>query len=338
MSQLKSLEYLQKKISIKNIALDLENPRYNDKLIERGYKKWTDKELQEVIEEEDVAELTDSIRELGVKDPVWVIGKGRNSFTMIEGSRRLVVLRGLLRQKAKAPRGISYEIVKANVLPSNISQKEIDAQRVILQTGKKKWEPFNVASAIYNLVKNDHYTIEEVATMMQESVSFCKKELASYQLYIQFKKFMKKKKIQEDPRKYTYFQRAGTSVVDKFFGTQAGKEKFFGLITPNEDGITRIPTVALQGGLMNFNTIAQNENILKKFLKDKRVTVLDALDDYKGLNIQSSLPWIKKLKDVAKGLNQLGTEDMRRIKKDSTVFTQIKRIYAGSKAIVESKD
>lgn len=337
MSHMQALDYKQQDISIKYIRLDLENPRYNDKLIERGSKKWSDKELQEVIEEEDVSEITDSIKERGVMDPIWVVQKGKNQYDVIEGSRRVVVLRGLIAQKVKPPKGVRYDVIKANVLPKTISQKEIDAQRVILQTGKKDWGPFNVASAIYRLVKNDHYGIEEVATMMQKSGSFIKKELENYRIYVEFKKYQTTQKLQEDPRKYTYFQRAGNAVRGRFFGTSKGRKQFYQLITPNSQGIIRIPTVSLKGGLMNFNTIAQNENILKKFLQNTRITVEDAMDIYKGASLQSSLPWLKKLRDVAKGLNQLGKEDIKKIKEDATILTQIKRVYAGSKAVIESK-
>jgi ParB/RepB/Spo0J family partition protein len=337
MTELHTFDYASKEVPVNLIELDLENPRYNDKRIERGSKNWTDAELQKIIEDEDVSEIVDSIREHGVMDPIWVVEKAKNRYQVIEGSRRLVALRGLIKQGGKPPKGVKYDHVKANVLSKNISKKEIDAQRVILQTGKKDWGPFNVASAIYNLVNNDHYSVEEVATMMGKSGSFIKKELENFKLYREFTIYQKNKNLEQDPRKYTYFQRAGNAVRDKFFGTRKQKEEFFGLITPNKDGITRIPSVSLRGGLFHFNTLAQNENILKKFLKNKKMTVDDGLEEYRGKTIQSSLPWLKKLKDVVIGLNQLGEEDKDRIKNDNVIFGQIKRLYLSSKTIVDSK-
>lgn len=327
----------QELIPVKNIRLDLENPRFNDKLIDRGLTKWTDKDVQEVIEDDGLTDIIDSIKEHGVIDPIWVIQTGKGKYDVIEGSRRIIVLRGLLAEKVKPPKGIQFEKIKANVLPKDISKKEIDKHRVVLQTGKKPWGPYNLASAIFNLVKNDRYGIDEVANMMGKSLSFIKKELENYQFYIEFNKFSKKKKVAQDPRKYTYFQRAGNDVREKFFGTKSQREKFYQLITPNKGGITRIPTVSLKGGLMNFNTIAQNANILKQFLKNEEMSVEDSLDIFRGQNIQSSIPWLRKLRDVAKGLNQLGPEDIKKIKNDPTILTMVKRVAAGAKAVLDFK-
>ena len=337
MSQVNSFEYTQKRINVKDLRLDLENPRFNDKLIDRGLKKWSEKILQDIIEHDGIIDILDSIRKRGVIDPIWVVENKKNKYDVIEGSRRIVVLRGLLQEDARPPKGIKYDKVMANILSKNISKKEIDAKRVILQTGKKDWGPYNVASAIHNLIKNDLYSEGEVSEMMGRSPTIIRKELENYQHYVEFSKFQKKKKLTQDPRKYTYFQRAGVAVRNKFFGTQTSREKFYGLITPDSKGITRIQSVSLKGGLMNFNTIAQNENILNDFLKDKKMSVQDALEIYKGETIQLSLPWLKKLKDVAKGLNQLGPEDIDKIKQDNTMINLIKKVYVGAKEVINNK-
>ena len=44
-----SEDYFEKTIPIKDISLDLQNPRYHEKLIQTGKTKWTDKMLQEMI-------------------------------------------------------------------------------------------------------------------------------------------------------------------------------------------------------------------------------------------------------------------------------------------------
>lgn len=334
MSFLGALDFTHKEISVADINLDLENPRFNDKLIDRGLLKWTDKDLQDVIEEDGISDILDSIKEQGVRDPIWVVEKGKK-FHVIEGSRRLVVLRGLLKSKQKPPKGISYDKIKANILPKTISNKEIDAQRVILQTGKKKWGPFNEASAIFHLVRNDHFTEEEVGIMTGRSVSFVKKEIENYKYYNELTKYQKKKKLIQDPRKYTYFQKAGPSVREKFFGILSQREKFYQLITPDKNGITRIPNVSLKGGLVHFNKFAQNENILKQFLKNKNMSIDEAEEIFNGQSLQNALPWIKKLKDVAKGLNQLGPDEIKKIKQDSALLTLVKRVFVGSKAVIE---
>lgn len=339
MAKKTSEDYFEKIVLIKDISLDLENPRYHEKLIQTGKKKWTDEMLQEIIEDEDISDILPSIKASGVREPIWIYEKGNGKYEVLEGSRRLVVLRGLVRDNVKPPTSnIFYDKVKCHIYPKNTDPRFIDAQRVILQTGKKKWGPFNEASAIYKLVHEDRYTPEEVAKMMRSSVGSINKELENYKHYVDFTKFIKKDKVKgiEDPRKYLYFQRASAYVRDRFFGTVKEKEKFFKLITPNKNGETRIRSVSLKGGLYDFNKFAQNEIILQKFLKNDRMTIEDALDEFHGTSINDLLPWIKKLKDVAKGINNIDEEDLEKLKKETTIMNQIKRVYLGSKSIIES--
>lgn len=332
-------DYYEKTLQIDEIQLDLQNPRYHEKLIQTGKTKWSDKMLQDIIEEEDISDILPSIKASGVREPIWVYEIGKSKYEVLEGSRRLVVLRGLVRDRIPPPKKVAYDQVRAHVYPKNTDPRVIDAQRVILQTGKKKWGPFNEAAAIFKLVHEDRYSPEEVAKMMRTSIGSIQKELENYGYYNEFTKFIKSEKIKgiEDPRKYLYFQRASAFVRDRFFNTKPEREKFFKLITPNKDGETRIRSVALKGGLYDFNKFAQNENILQKFLRSPRMTVDDALEEYQGVSIQDSMPWTKKLKDVAKGINNVDDDDVKKLKAEPSILQQIKRVYLGAKAIVESE-
>ena len=42
----------QKDLSINNILLDLQNPRYNDKLVQTGKKNWNEEAIQEIIKDD----------------------------------------------------------------------------------------------------------------------------------------------------------------------------------------------------------------------------------------------------------------------------------------------
>jgi len=68
--KLKILDAKQTTIPIKNVRLDLENPRFNDKLIDRSLTKWTDKDVQEVIEDDGLSDIIDSIKEHGLMDTI----------------------------------------------------------------------------------------------------------------------------------------------------------------------------------------------------------------------------------------------------------------------------
>jgi len=52
-----------KLITVANIKLDLENPRYYEALMKSDLDKWTDKKLQDhILAEDDVSDIIGSIR------------------------------------------------------------------------------------------------------------------------------------------------------------------------------------------------------------------------------------------------------------------------------------
>ena len=93
-------------ILVKDISLDLENPRYAEAQMQLDIKTWTDKKLQEYIVSEDISDIRQSIRAVGIKDPVWVIEKSKGKYIMVEGSRRLATVRTLVNEKPPIRLGI----------------------------------------------------------------------------------------------------------------------------------------------------------------------------------------------------------------------------------------
>lgn len=327
-----------KDIQIANIKLDLENPRYYEAQMELGLTKWSEKKLEEyIISEDDVADIIGSIRILGVTDPVWVQEVKKDEYVMVEGSRRLVVLRKL--NGTKPPKGISYIMVKAHVYPIDTDPKIIDVQKLILQTGKKKWGAFNEAKAIYDLIYKDRYSIDEIAKYWKKSRGSIEKELENFKIFQELTKYIKTNNLDiQNPRYYSYFQKASIDVRNRFFGMKRTREQFYRLILPNKQGHVKIKTVALKGGLIKaFNKFCQNEVILKKFMNTPRMSADEALLEFKGGSIQDEFPWTRKLKEVASGINRLSKEDVKKIKKDKTAFNYIKKIFISSKEFVEQK-
>jgi len=256
---------------------------------------------------------------------------------MVEGSRRLVVLRKL--DGEKPPKGVSYDVVNAHVYPKDTDPKVIDVQKVILQTGKKKWGAFNEAKAIHDLIHKDRYGLDEVAKIWKKSRGSIEKELENFKHYRELSEFIKTNKLAiQNPRYYSFFQKASIDARTRFFGTKKEREQFFKMILPNKYGPPKIPNVALKGGLIkSFNKFCNNEVILQKFMKQPRMTADEALLEYKGGNVQDEFPWTKKLRDIATGMNKLGKDDVVKIKKDKTIFNHIKKIYLSSKLLVEKK-
>jgi len=330
-----------KEIPIKEISLDIDNPRYFEDKLEFNIKKWTDKILEQHIltgksKEQGIADILPSIKAVGIRIPIWVYENKNGKYVVLEGNRRLIVLRELIRQKISPPKGVKYDRVIAHVFPKNTDPRIVESQKLLIQTGQKKWGAFNEASQIYNLIHKFSYSPEEVAVMWKTNVANIVKEVESFKYFKEYSEFIKKNPYAvSDPRKYTYFQRAGVAVKNRFFGTKAERMKYYKMISPDKNGITKIPKVSLKGGLFDFAKFVENEKILRKFMKSPRMTVDDALLEFKGDSIKDALPWTKKLKDVSSGLNRLTKEEERKIRKDKTIYNLIKKIYLATELLVK---
>lgn len=134
-----------KEIPIKDISLDTENPRYFEDKLEYGIKKWTDKLLEDHIlsdrsKEQGISDILPGIKASGIKNPIWVQETKNGKYTVLEGNRRLIVLRELIRQKISPPKGVKYDKVNAHVFPKNTDPKIIESQKLIIQSGQKNGE------------------------------------------------------------------------------------------------------------------------------------------------------------------------------------------------------
>jgi len=180
---------------------------------------------------------------------------------------------------------------------------------------------------------------KEVEKWTSESMTEEIKEIENFKLYRELSKFIKTNKLAiQNPRYYSFFQKASIDTRNRFFTTKKGREQFFKMILPNKYGPPKIPNVAVKGGLIKcFNKFCGNEVILQKFMKTPKMTAEEAYLEHKGGNVQDEFPWIKKLRDIANGMNKLGKEDVAKIKKDKTTFNYIKKIYFASQGFVEKK-
>ena len=337
-SVIKNLIKTQKLVSVDKIRVDRENPRYHDKLILKNKHRWTENQITSEIQKDNLQDISESIKEHGVLDPIWIVESDDDDdmYDVIEGSRRLVVLKTLLNNKIIPPTGIRYDVVMSNILDKSTPDELLVAQRVILQTGKKTWGPYNTASVIYSLYQR-RFTTADIAKLLGKRISTIDKELYHYTLYEEYVEYLKNKDKPADPKRYTYFQRAGNSVRDKLFSNESGKKKFFKLITPPKKGVkARISSVSLEGGLMHFNTIAQDDQILNCFLNDTSMTVQMAMAQYKGIHIIAEFPWTKDLINISEEIQGLEPSSIRKFKRDQNFMNDLKTIYKFCKKILES--
>lgn len=321
-----------KEIPIDKVSLDLHNPRFNDLLIKENRKNWDPQSIRDAIKKDGWENIYDSIEARGVTDPIWVIDNENGRFTVIEGNRRICVLEDLVeRQKRKEvapPPNVRYTHVLAHILPKSTSEIEKTLHRLTLQTGKKKWGPYNEAYAIVDLARRG-LSPKKIAKQLSKKLKTIERELESYNIYTEYVGYLRKQNKTEEPSRYTYFQRAGDEVKEFFFKTVTDKKDYFNLITPLSDTTpARIPTVALKGGLYDFNIIAKDPKILKKFLADPTMTVLDALDLYNGVHSENEFPWLKKIPDLTKKIAELNKENINKIKNDQFRISELKTLYS----------
>lgn len=309
------MKSILKEVLVDMIELDNNNPRLRFSKIERGIKNWTQESMMEEIEDSPVFnKLLDSIKEYGVIDPIWVYDLANGKYQVIEGNMRVTALRELIKKKIQSTNGIKFNSIRAHVVPHETSQVDLEVQKAILQTGKNPWGAFNEAAHIYNLFWKNKISIDDIANMLGKSRSYIDSEIDNFKFYLEFIDFGKKKgDYAVDPKKYSFFKDAPGTVRQKFFKSPISRKNYFDLITPNKDGLTRIPSVSLKGGLRTFGKFIEDDVILKKFLNNDRMTVDDAFLEFTEKNYLNKLPWIKKIPSVSKSMNKLNKFERKEI-------------------------
>lgn len=316
-----------KEIEVRSIILDKNNPRLKFSKIERDVKQWNQKELEEIIKEsQSFNRLKESIKEYGVMDPVWVHDMGDQKYEVVEGNMRITVLRDLMTGKTIPPNGITYNKVMAHIIPRETSKDQLEIQKAVLQTGKNPWGAFNEAAHIFDLFSIHGIQVSEIANMLGKSLAYIRNEIENFQFYKEFIEFEKKKGVTIDPKKYSFFKDAQPIIRQKFFRSKPDRVEYFGLITPNQDGITKIPSVSLKGGLRTFAKFAEDTKILEQFKKDPRMTVDDAYFEFMEKNSLSKQPWVGKIPMVINGMKKLTKSERDKILDNPQISGELKKL------------
>ena len=321
---------IQKKIHIDQIIVDTKNPRYNDKLDGTGKSEWKINDILAIMED-DLTDIYESIKIHGVLDPIWVIPKDSRTYSVIEGSRRVTALLKLHKTQTRDSKKYAY--VLANVVDQSTKPNEINGLKILLQTGKKKWGPYNVAYVI-NTLFDSGLNYKEIAKLMAKSKYFIEREYRSFALYNEYVAYLKQSNNIVNPRKYTYFQRAGENINKKFFSTRIGRKKFFKLITPQGTEKARISSVAMKGGLYHFNRIAGDDQILNKFMNNIEFTVDDAMKLFYAKYITEKYGWAKKCIQISKDIESIAPDVIMEIKNGQELKKELKIIQKFCKQIL----
>jgi hypothetical protein len=311
----------QKEIKVKDLLLDPENPRFLALKQLHGMVDLTQKQLLEEIEKDDeIPTLLKSIRKSGVKDPIWVRETNDGHYLVFEGNRRTYILNKLIEEEVKPPTEVKYDTVLANVIPKNTSDTEMLLQRVRLQAGKKTWGPFSETAVTWSLRHDHNLEEEDIAAELQISLREVRERLENFRLFTEYVNTTKN----ADPHKFAFFAQAPKRVKDWVLESSDNRSTYFQLITPI-NGKQKIRSVATKGGLRDFQHILDDADALNALVKED-YTVEEALDLAKESDVRKSMPFIKRLGNMAINLQALNRAQIEQIRKDRHVKTDLKKL------------
>jgi hypothetical protein len=313
-------EYEIRTINVSDLLLDPQNPRFLDLKLEKDHEL-AQQELQNQIEgEDDTITLVKAVRKDGVLDPIWVKKKGEK-YLVLEGNRRTVALRMLMKEGAKPPAGISYERVRAHIVPITTSEQEEALLKIILQAGKLKWGRYNEAAYVYLLRHHYELELKDIADSMQTSVSDIKERIDNYRLFHEYVK----ETGHNDPHHFSYFSDAPKRVKDWFSESKENKGKYFKLISP-VDGKQKIRSVATKGGLRDFAKVLDDKEALEFLLKEPEANVEDAVQLALEHDILKEIPFIKQVGSLAGKLRALNEQQVSKLKSETQFKVELKSL------------
>ena len=235
----KNFDWPEEKINLQDLFLDLENYRLK---IEPDKPLKNQKDvIDNLIENDDILSLAKQISEVGfVPIEKMIALKKGNKYIVLEGNRRLVVLKCLVNpQLAKKPhlvesfetmaKSISTESIKK--IPVFIAPSRIEAMRKFIipkhtEPAIKKWSPYNKVKLYAEGILNKKWSINEVCSNYGTTSEKVLEALRVYQCYEIAKKIplnQAEMKIVLDERKFpitTLDRLVKTSTVQKFLGIQ----------------------------------------------------------------------------------------------------------------------
>jgi len=272
------LKYIKKIISVNSLVLDPENPRFKYLRTLHDMKDPSQDDLSQIIEAEDATiTLRKSIMKSGVIEPIYVKEMDNGKYLVIEGNRRAHILKQLCKENVKPPKDVRYDEVMTNVISPETPETDIKILKITLST-HGVGGAFIVASNIYGLWKEDKLEIDDIALASGTSRHNIRKRIENYEYFLRYIEYTGDK----NHKKLSFFTEAPKIVKDWIKESDKNQKTYFGLITPNSEGIQKIRSVVTKGGLRDFAKIlkkAKKEpNILEKFLKDPNITVGKTLE------------------------------------------------------------
>jgi hypothetical protein len=319
-------------IQTADLVLDEDNPRFFH-LRHKNKNKLTQEQIEEEIlhNDDDIPLLTKSIQKDGVKDPVWVVKRADGKYVVMEGNRRTVVLKRLIRESFRPPGGIRFDKVQAHVMPADTPEVELVLQKARLQGGKKAWGAFNEAALTYQLQQPPFLMpVDDIAVDLKIPIAKVKERIVNYKSFVEYTK----ETGDDNPKRFAYFADCPPRVRDWYQDDSKNKKDFFRLICP-VGGSNKIRSVATRGGLRDFAKVLEDPEALKMLLTEPSVSVEDAIDLAKDNDIKKAIPFIKRLSTVAMDLRALDAAQLEKLKGEVKFKVDLKAVRSACDEVLQ---
>ena len=308
------------RIPTDRIELYPDNPRFLHLQL-KGRSNLSQDEMIHVLEDEDATiTLHKAIKNQGVLNPLVVQPKG-DRFVVIDGNRRTVVLKLLLKEKTRPPPGVTYDLVPARILPAEMKLVDIEVLMGVLQEGQKPWGRFNDAAYVRRLRTVYHLELDDIAEKLQSSVKKVKEKIDDYALFERYVGLTN----DTDPDRFSYFADAPKDVRGWFGETQKNFETYCNLICPLSPD-HKIRSVTTKGGLRDFSRVLKDEEALEALLSDSGVTVEEALAIAVDNDLTLAAPFLKRLGSLAEKMRSLDSTQIEMLKQEPKLKIQVQKL------------
>src|SRR5438034_3316377 len=125
-------QYKLEKVPTNKLRLDPDNPRFYHLQLKGKHELTQDDLNKEIWDEDATITLSKAVGHEGILNPV-VIWPVDDYFLVIDGNRRVVTVRRLIREEVKPPAGVSFDEIPAYILPGNTPKQEIEVLKGVLQ-------------------------------------------------------------------------------------------------------------------------------------------------------------------------------------------------------------
>lgn len=197
------IEIKRLKIPLKQLILDIENPRIQYYLDTRLNDNVTQDKIKFALAEgnDQYERLKDHIeRNGGIYDPIWVVPR-EDYYTVIEGNTRAFVYEEL---SEKYVNDEKWKIIDAYVLPYKVSRDVINFIRLEKHLfGQTPWDAYEKARELYRLNTQEDYSLKRLEQLTKLSASEIRNNIQAYMDMEE--QYLKKYNKPSERLKFSYF-------------------------------------------------------------------------------------------------------------------------------------